>query len=214
VSSRESDVVADTVVVNYFVSVGAFDLLADILGGVVAVPRAVFDPDEPNDVADAAVSELRAGLRLHRRRAGDERIPAVLRQRSDRALPHLETLPALAASGRLVALELSDNELRLFAELRSVDYVQQFARVAGLGRGEAAALAIALTRGYRLATDDQDAIEVARAIDPDLPIHRIRALLLRAVERKLVIRSEAEALHEAMIDAGFWDERGSLLRGA
>ena len=208
-SPAEPDVVADTVVVNYFVAVGAFDLLATLLGGVVFVPRAVFDPDEPESVADAAVSELRAGLRFHRRRAGDDRTPLVLRQRSERALPQLETLPSLAASGRLVALDLSNEELRLFAQLRSVDYVRQFARVAGLGRGEAAALAITLTRGCRRATDDQDAIEVARGVNPELPIHRIRALLLRAVEVGLIARPRARELHRAMVEAGFWD-RGAL----
>jgi len=209
VSPHEPGIVADTVVVNYFLSVGAFDLLARLLGGGVRVPRAVFDPDEPESLADSAVSELRAGLRLHRRRAGDERLPRVLRARSSRALPHFETLPDLAASGRLAALDLSDVELRVFARLRSVDYVRQFGRVAGLGRGEAAALAIALSRGWALATDDQDAIEVARAIRPGLSIHRIRALLLDAVARRLVAMSEAKALHRAMVEAGFWD-RGQL----
>jgi len=205
VSPAEPDVVADTVVVNYFVSAGAFDLLATLLGGVVFVPRAVFDPAEPESVADAAVSELRAGLRFHRRRANDDRTPLVLRQRSERALPHFETLPSLAASGRLVALDLSDDELRLFGRLRSVDYVRQFARVAGLGRGEAAALALAVNRGYGLATDDQDAIEVARGVRSELPIHRIRALLLRAVKTGLITKSRARELHSAMIEAGFWD---------
>lgn len=204
-SPREPDVVVDTVVVNYFLSVGAFDVLAQLLGGAVYVPRSVFDPDEPEDVVDNAVSELGAGLRLHRRRTADEKIPAVLRERSERALPHFETLPSLATSGRLVALELSEDELRLFAKLRNVDYVRQFARVAGLGRGEAAALAIAHTRGYGLATDDQDVIAVANGIDPELPIHRIRELLLRAVRERLVTSSQARALHRAMIDAGFWD---------
>lgn len=208
-SRHESKIVADTVVVNYFLSVGAFDVLASLLGGVVFVPRAVFDPDEPEEIADAAASELRAGLRFHRRRVGDERVPVVLRARSERALPHFETLPTLTESGRLVALELNDDELRRFVQLRSADYVRQFTRVAGLGRGEAAALAIALTRGWALATDDQDAIEVARSIDPELRITRIRALLLEAVDRKLVALAEAEALHRAMIDAGFWD-RGSI----
>ncbi|MDW8339541.1 MAG: hypothetical protein RMM28_10425 [Thermoleophilia bacterium] len=165
----------------------------------------MFDPDEPESVADSAASELRAGWRLHRRRAGDERVPAVLRARSERALPHFEGVPALVAEGRLVALDLSDDELRTFAQLRRVDYVRQFARVAALGRGEAAALAIALSRGYALATDDQDAIHVARALAPQLTIRRIRALLLEAVARRLVSSPEAESMHRAMIEAGFWD---------
>jgi predicted nucleic acid-binding protein len=77
--------------------------------------------------------------------------------------------------------------------------------VAGLGRGEAAALALAVNRGYGLATDDQDAIEVARGVRSELPIHRIRALLLRAVKTGLITKSRARELHSAMIEAGFWD---------
>lgn len=205
----EPNIVVDTVVVNYFLAVGGFERLRDLLGGAVYVPRAVFDPDAPEDTDEAAVSELRAGLRFHRRRASDARIPLVLRERSARVLPHFEKLDELAASSQLVALDLSEDELRLFAQLRDVEYVRQFARVGGLGRGEAAALAIALRRGTELATDDQDAIAVGRALNPELPVRRIRGLLLEAVERGLTSISEAEELHRAMIDAGFWD-RGAL----
>ena len=64
-SPFERPAVADTVVLNYFVAVGAFELLRTLFGGAVHVPRAVFDPDEPDDVAEEAASELRRGLRLH-----------------------------------------------------------------------------------------------------------------------------------------------------
>lgn len=200
-------VVSDTVVVNYFLAVGNFELLRQLLGGIVRVPSAVFDPEEPDTVADEAVSELRAGMRLHARRAFDDRIPAVLRARSIRALPHFHTLPSLAADGHVVALELTPEELGQFARLRSSDYVREFSLVAGLGRGEAAALAIALGRGWGLATDDEDAIKVARALDPNVSIHRIRALLLEAVEAAMISRQEAQELHSAMIEAGFWDRK-------
>src|SRR5437016_6281998 len=109
-SQSERPVVADTVVANYFLTVGSFDLLCAILGGAVRVPRAVFDPDEPDDVAEEAASELRRGLRLHRQRSTDSGIGHDLRERSARALPHFETLPDLVAHGKLIALDLDTEE--------------------------------------------------------------------------------------------------------
>src|SRR5262249_47594780 len=128
-----------------------------------------------------AASELRRGLRLHRSRTQDDGVGGELRARSERALPHFERLPELVRSGLLIAIEMSSDELATFARLRDRLYVQRFSLIAGLGRGEAAALAIATARGYDLATDDTDAIKVAAALEPAVPVHRIRGLLLGAV---------------------------------
>ena len=203
--SPERPVVADTVVVNYFLAVGAFHLLRALLGGAVQIPRAVFDPDEPDDVAEEAASELRRGLRLHQHRSADRGIGSELRERSARALPHFETLSGIASRRELVVLDLSSDELTSFARLRDATFVSQFSLVAGLGRGEAAALAIAISRGYDLATDDQDAIKVAAELSPDTQTHRIRALLIRAADSSLITKDEARELHAAMVRAGFWD---------
>lgn|SRR5579884_95290 len=208
-SPFERPVVADTVVVNYFLAVGAFDLLRVLLGGAVQIPRTVFDPDEPDDVAEEAASELRRGLRLHRHRATDRGTVVELRERSGRALPHFETLPGLVSRGALVVLDLGGDELVTFARLRDASFVSRFSLVAGLGRGEAAALAIALSRGYDLATDDEDAIKAAAGLAPELETHRIRALLIRAADFGLITRDEARQLHSAMVGAGFWD-RGTI----
>jgi predicted nucleic acid-binding protein len=207
--SLERPVVADTVVVNYFLAVGAFDLLRRLLGGAVQIPRAVFDPDEPDDVAEEAASELRRGLRLHRRRSNDRGIGSELRERSSRALPHFEDLANLATRGELVVLDLSADELSTFAELRDPTFVSRFSLVAGLGRGEAAALAIALGRGYDLATDDQDAIKAAAELSAEIQTHRIRGLLVDAADSGLVTRDKAREIHAAMVRAGFWD-KGSI----
>lgn len=204
--SPERPVVADTVVVNYFLAVGAFGLLRVLLGGAVRIPRAVFDPDEPDDVAEEAASELRRGLRLHQHRSADRSIGSELRERSARALPHFETLPELVSRGELMVLDLSGDELGTFARLRDASFVSRFSLVAGLGRGEAAALAIAARRGYDLATDDQDAIKAAAGLMPDIETHRIRALLVRAADTGLITRDRARELHAAMLAAGFWDK--------
>jgi predicted nucleic acid-binding protein len=108
-----------------------------------------------------------------------------------------------------VVLDLSGDELATFARLRDGSFVSQFSLVTGLGQGEAAALAIALGRTYEFATDDQDAIKVARGLAPDLQTHRIRALLVHAAQSALISREEARQIHSAMLTAGFWD-RGRI----
>src|SRR6266508_3552114 len=119
----EPEVLCDTVVVNYFLAVGRFDLLRNVLGGVVSVPRVVFDPDEPpDDTPELLLSELRRGLLHHERRAVDQRISARLRGRSERAAPHFRTLDALAASGDLKVVDLTDEELVTYARLRESVY--------------------------------------------------------------------------------------------
>ena len=198
-------IVADTVVVNYFVAVGEFELLRQLLGGRVHVPRAVFDPDEPEDIAEEAASELRRGLRLHQRRANDRGVGKELRERSARALPHFKRLAEHASRGEIVALELSPAEMRFYAKLRDKQFVAKHGRIAGLGHGEAAALAIALERDYSLATDDQDAITVAQALSPNMGIQRIRGLLIRADDEGLIDKKQAQSIHTAIVRAGFWD---------
>jgi len=208
-SPFERPAVADTVVVNYFLAVGAFDLLRTLLGGTVQVPRAVFDPDEADDVAEEAASELRRGLRLHRQRANDRGTVTALRERSARALPHFETLPDLATHGELVVLDLSEDELATFGRLRDPSFVAEFSILAGLGVGEAAALALAIGRDCDLATDDQDAIRAAAGMAAGVQVRRIRSLLVHAADIRLVTRDEARDLHASMVSAGFWD-RGRI----
>jgi predicted nucleic acid-binding protein len=198
-------IVADTVVVNYFVAVGEFDLLRLLLGGRVHVPRAVFDPDEPGDIAEEAASELRRGLRLHQRRANDRGVGKELRERSASALPHFENLANHASRGEIVALELTLDEMRAYARLRDARFVAQYGLITGLGHGEAAAIAIALERGFGFASDDQDAIKVARALAPTMDIHRIRGLLVDAATKGLIDKKRAKEIHSAMVRAGFWD---------
>lgn len=201
----EQPVVFDTVIVNYSLAAGEIQLLANLCGGSLAIPRAVFDPDEADDVREEAMSELRRGLHLHRRRCEDAGAPPELRARSEQALPAFETLPGLARSGVLRVIDLLDEELGLYAELREGASVRRFGLLVGLGPGEAAALAICVNRGWRPATDDNDAIRVAEQLIPGVRPLRIRALLKLAVERGIVGMAHARATHKTMRDLGFWD---------
>lgn len=209
-SEQPSDapVVADTVVVNYFLAVGEIQVLAQLWGGVIHIPRAVFDPDEPDDAPEEALSELRRGLHLHRRRVVDPLTSEPVLSRSQAALPHFEQLSVLA-TGPLRIVELTDAELIVFSSLRDPQTASKYELVAPLGAGESAALAVAVERGWRLATDDQAAVDVAKRLMPELRPLRIRALLQAAVDAGLVTIARAREIHEAMKAAGFWD-KGTL----
>jgi len=200
----EPEVICDTVVVNYFLAVGRFDLLRDVLGGTVFVPRAVFDADEPADTPELLLSELRRGLRHHERRAVDQRISAGLRGRSQRALPHFQTLDALADSGHLRSLDLTDEELVTYARLRESEFVRRFGVTAGLGRGEAAALALAERRGSEIATDDDDAIKVGSKLIHGFRHIQIPQLLRRSAKARLVPIATARQIYREMLEMGFW----------
>ncbi len=190
----DSPVICDTVVVHYFVAVGRFELLAGVLGGAVHVPTAVFDPDEDTDLADEALSELRRGLKFHQRQSADTKIPDQRRKRSVAALPHFRKLDDHAADGSLHAVPLTGAELSQFAQLRTLEHVRQFGLKAPLGRGEAAMLAIAASRGWGYATDDNDAVTVGRVLIPDIRPRRTRSLLLECVNRDLCSRDEVDQL--------------------
>ena len=204
-ASPEQSVVFDTVVINYFLAVGEIQLLADLSGGSLRVPRAVFDPDEDDAGREEAMSELRRGLHLHRRRFEDAGAPPELRARSERALPEFEKMPDLVRQGTFQVVDLSDEELSVYAQLREPANVRQYGVLVGLGPGEAAVLAICSKRGWAPATDDSDAIRVAERLIPGVKPLRIRALLRLAVDRSMVDLSRARAIHESMRNQGFWD---------
>src|SRR5207244_8053428 len=99
--SRFEEVVADTVVVNYFLAVGRIDLLVELVGGMVRVPKAVYDREDAGRQSEIGLSELEKGLRRHRLRAVDAELPPGQRERSRQALPHFEQLPELVDRGFL-----------------------------------------------------------------------------------------------------------------
>jgi hypothetical protein len=204
-ASPDRPVVFDTVVINYFLAAGEIRLLAGLFGGALSIPRVVFDPDEADDGREEAMSELRRGLHLHRRRSQEPDSAPDVRARSIEVLPEYEKLPELATSGLLMVVDLSETELGLYARLRDNAHVRQYGRVAGLGPGEAAILSLCHSRAWCPATDDTDAIAVARVLLPGVTPLRIRSLLMLAVDQGAVDAARATAIHERMKSLGFWD---------
>lgn len=201
----DQSTVFDTVVINYFLAAGEIQLLADLFDGSVMVPRAVFDPDEEDTGREEGLSELRRGLHLHRRRCEDDGAPPELRARSERALPEFERLPELASRVVLKVVDLRDDELTVYAQLRDAAHVRRYGALLGLGPGEAAVLAICSKRRWRPATDDNDAVRVAEQLLPGVKPLRIRGLLRFAVDRGAIGLDGARAIHETMRNLGFWD---------
>lgn len=197
--------VLDTVVLRYFLFVGRGDLLLRLLGEPLIVPRTVFDPDE-GDVPEDAMSEITRSIRFQRRVSEDPaRLPEA-RKRAARNAARLEEVRNLHARGRIRVQELDDTELELFARLTSRDGARELGLRFAREAGEAASVALAIERGWVLATDDQDALRALEALSPGHSYERIRRLLQRAVTEGLISKDDANALHADMHRLGFWDD--------
>src|SRR5258708_38906591 len=61
----------DTSVVRYFALVSRRDILAEAGGGMVLVPRQVWDPEENPSLPDQLLSELGMTIRYFSRRSGE-----------------------------------------------------------------------------------------------------------------------------------------------
>jgi predicted nucleic acid-binding protein len=200
--------IVDTVVVNYFLAVGKFHLLRDLLG-TVQVPRVVFDPEDPPGAEEEILSELRRGLIHHELRANDTSLSPRVRRRSTMVLTFFRDLDRLAEQGLLVPIDLTGPELALYSQFRDPKRAAHWSLLVPLGRGEAAALSIAFHRSWTLATDDADGIKVGTKLIPSFHPLRIRSLLKLAVKKKLVSKDEARTIHKQMVEFGFWD-KGSI----
>jgi predicted nucleic acid-binding protein len=105
-----------------------------------------------------------------------------------------------------VAVELC--ALTEAAELQSRSVTRHHPIRAPLGAGEAACVAIASRRAWSIVTDDDAALAVMRSIHGEggFEYERIRKLLIRAGQERLVTNKRANDIHEEMRGLGFWDK--------
>ncbi|MCY3805276.1 MAG: hypothetical protein OXG91_02145 [bacterium] len=195
--------IIDTVVLLYFLLVGEEALLCTLLGTPLQVPLAVYDPED-RDLPPMA--RRRAELLSEMRQVvGHYESSARLTGDVD-SLSRVSRIDSLHDEGRLVSVPMASGERLLAAKLESADALQYGVRVP-LGPGEAACVAISFERGWTIATDDSDALEVLKKLhgNRDFPYERIRKLLTRAAEEGHVTAEEANDLHAAMRSRGFWD---------
>jgi predicted nucleic acid-binding protein len=208
VSSESPDSVIDTVVLMYFLMVDEVELLLDLLGDPIAVPRVVFDPDEPPpaEVEDAdTLCEISRSIEHHRRVSQDPARNGDARQTAARNADRLATMAGLHERGHVVVLDLTAGELELLGRLTSRETCGEFGLRFPLDAGEAACLALAVSQELTLATDDTDALTAVKSHAPGHPYERIRRLLIAAGERGVRTKLEANEIHERMRRLGFWD---------
>lgn len=200
----EPSAVVDTVVLRYFLFVDRVDLLLDLLGRPIAVPRIIYDPDE-GDPPDSATCEVELSIRYQHRVASDPARDAESRAIARSNAEALENIHEAHSDGDLVVLDLTAEEQRVMSTLTSPSGCRGFGLVLPLGPGEAACIALAVERGLVLATDDSDALRALASVDPTASYERIRRLLVRAASERIISKREANALHARMTALGFRD---------
>jgi len=203
VSPPDPKVVADTVVLRYFLAVERTELLIELADGPVLVPTTVFDPEDQH-APEPTQSELRRGIAYHRRRAEDPSQQPETRQEAALLADRLDHMDALCESAVSVT-PMTDAERSLFARLVDRESARELGLLFVLHPGEAACVAIAVERELTLVTDDSDALKAYKQLRSDGPYLRIRSLLRLAVDRGLIDRIEANSIHANMRHAGFWD---------
>ena len=205
VSSESPDSVVDTVVLRYFLLADEIELLVELLGSPLGVPRIVFDPDENEDVPAAARSEIRRSVAYQQAASRDPARDEEARATALRNATRLARVTELHTTGRIVTLDLTDAELETVGWLTSPTGCVAFGLTFPLDAGEAACVAMAAARSLPLATDDGDALRALHALASRHPYERIRKLLMRAANEARVTRRRANAIHDEMRRLGFWD---------
>ncbi|MGI9119669.1 MAG: hypothetical protein ACR2G7_06025, partial [Acidimicrobiales bacterium] len=204
-SSASPESVVDTVVLRYFLLVDEAHLLLELLGSPIATPRIVYDDDEAADTPDHVRSEITRSVAYQRRASADLARNVEARQEASCNAERLSRVTALHESGSLVILDLSTEELALVGHLTSPDGCKDFRLRFPLDAGEAACIALAVTRSLVLVTDDGDALSALARHAPGHPYERIRKLLMRAGTRGLCTTMRANEIHREMRRLGFWD---------
>ena len=202
--------IVDTVVLMYFLLVGKEGLLGDLLGRPLRVPVAVYDPADRELSPGASprsefLSEFRQSVR-HYEIAAEMAAESDSPDHAIESFTSIKRVDDLYDEGSLESIEMTQAEQLLAARLQGGD-VAEFGLKVRLGPGEAACVAIAVERGWTIATDDADALKVMDRLHgaEGYPYERIRKLLIRAAAEGHITRDEANRLHDEMRSLGFWD---------
>lgn len=192
-SSPQPEYVVDTTALRHFTLIGQAQLLIGVLGGTLRVPREVFDPDEALDSPEALLSEIGRTIRyVSGPRYTDP-------DRND----HMTRLTALRTERAINILDLTDDELTVAAQLSSRATQRQLGLAGHLGAGEAAVMAIAMSRGWCAVIDDGAARHALQHLSPRTQIATGQILLRKAVVDELVDSAEALIIYSDLLNGGF-----------
>jgi predicted nucleic acid-binding protein len=183
--------VCNTTPIRHFALSGHFDLLVQLLGGVVRTPRTVFDPDEDSE-GDRLVSEV----------GQSERYWAYRATSADRT-EKWGRLRALRTRDDIEAIDLAEDELATFAELQTPAYARSIGFAVTLGAGEAAVVAVAESRGWAAVMDDAAGREAFHDKVPAATILTSRELLRAGVGEGLLTSPEADLVYADLIEGRY-----------
>lgn len=107
-----------------------------------------------------------------------------------------DVLPA-ADLGQIKIIGLTNSEKSVSSRLNEM-----------FGKGEASCLAICMSRGFKILTDDLDARKFAQRMG--MPVSGTIGVIVSAVGKEIISKHEADDLLSEMIDKGFYSPIKSL----
>lgn len=189
--------IADTSVLSPLVQTNSAYLLKGLLAGPLHLGPTVLDEDDLSlpgfpTLTSEPMSESLYPLYVHganyERHRGRGPLIATFAQ-----AVHTDWTPVVPTSAELrVAARLASRPIR--DAIRKACPGARFSQP--LDAGEAEALAIAATRNWTLLVDDQAAVTAARCLYPGVPVVRLCALLIEAIQSGLISCADASYLYE------------------
>ncbi len=189
-------VIWDTTAPRHLSVAGRMDVLVGPLG--LHVPRDVANPADPFE------EELLSGPRHTLSEIAHAEARFRARHRDSPSRDDFEAAEQLAAFRRspdLRVIDLDDSERDDAEVFSSLAFAERHDLVAPLGKGEAAVLALASSRGCRAGLDETVARQVARELD--VTVVTTRQWLREQVEGLRLSKAEANTLYEELRIGGF-----------
>jgi hypothetical protein len=178
-----------------FVDAAQVDLLRSLAGGQVVLTPTILDPTEAPPFTRRPLSEFARGLYDAEQDPGRPLLARRVQRR---------TVFVGEAGTTWQPVELSVGEVRLARYLAS-PAARQVARMLDptfralrIDPGEAECAAVAISRGWRLWSDDQAIVALVRTLHPHCVAERLCGLLVRGVDEGLIACPDAAHLYNTI----------------
>lgn len=199
-------------VLAMFVDADRASLLSDLAEGHLFIPPGIVDPAEPPPYSQQPIAEFAKGIFYFQQRLGSPRAAARLARR-------MAFHEAMGAAWKPAALSTAELAKAHELSIRRVWEADPTARPKRVDRGEAECAAVAVSRGWRLWSDDAAIVQLLGILHPGHPVERTGDLLARAVQEGLLSCSMAADLYNEVFKGGLglWSrvaavcERGVLV---
>jgi predicted nucleic acid-binding protein len=184
---RGETLVSDTTAVRYFTLIDRIEILGQLMGGRIRVPREVFDPFENSRVLPEDLLSEIGQTELY-----------WARKRSPDAGTHWSRFKALRHRTDIEVVDLVLGEAAIVAEVTARRFLRRFGKAGRLGKGEAAAIALAERRGWTPIIDDRVARAVLKVRSSGTRCYTTDDMLRRAALAGIMSSQHAENLYQEM----------------